>query len=60
MVCVCSSSGTSFDAFVVDSGFLFLFLLAFSRIPKSKWKRQRVLLTHEIRDTWLFSDIYSG
>lgn len=33
---------------------------AFSRIPKSKWKRQRVLLTHEIRDTWLFSDIYSG
>lgn len=33
---------------------------AFSRIPKSKWKRQRVLLTNEIRDTWLFSDIYSG
>lgn len=27
---------------------------AFSRIPKSKWKRKRVLLDHVIRDTWLF------
>lgn len=33
---------------------------AFSRIPKSKWRRKRVLLDHVIRDTWLFHSMLSG
>lgn len=33
---------------------------AFSRIPKPKWKRHRILLDHEIRDTWMFHNTRSG
>lgn len=33
---------------------------AFSRIPTSKWKRQRVLLESNLLDTWMFDSYQAG
>lgn len=33
---------------------------AFSRIPASKWKRQRVLLDRIVQNTWLFANGRAG